>query len=139
MKRGLLPHRSICIGTVIIAGALCPALASAGAQNVHVNYWHAKRKLRKFAVMVCPYGNCPSRVRDCQRRSARRVDCHSETLINNESIPVENESEAIPNELCSWNGVAMPFHGSRTRLRLQAKHFACRPTKARGLPPLNHR
>lgn len=130
-------HGLICASALLATACFCPALSSADSPGTHVNFWNAKRQLTRFAAMVCPYGTCPSRVYACERRSARRVDCRSETLVNNESIPVENESEAVPNELCSWNGVATPFQGSSTKLLLQAKHFACRATKSRNLPPRN--
>jgi hypothetical protein len=131
-------NRAICAAALIAVAALAwPALAAAAAPSEgHVNFGQAKSQLKRYAVMVCPYGTCPSRIYGCKRRSARRVDCKSQTLINNEAIPVENESEAQPNEICSWLGIATPSQGSGSSLRIRAEHFRCHPTKSRHLPPL---
>jgi hypothetical protein len=123
-------------GVLLLAIAVLPASALAAQPGGYVHFGQAKRELRRYAVMVCPHGTCPSRVHDCRRVSARRVDCPSQTLVNNEDIAVEGESEVPENEICSWNGVATPFHGSSTRLRLQTRHFRCRGTTLRHLPPL---
>lgn len=126
----------ICVITLIATAILLwPTLANAAQSDTYVNFSHAKRALKRYAAMVCPHGTCPHRTYACRRRSTRRVDCHSQTLINNETIPVENENEAIPNEICSWIGIATPFRGSGTSLRLRAKHFTCRQTESRNLPP----
>jgi hypothetical protein len=127
---------SIC-GSTLIAMALLPwpMPANAAQATNYVHFGDAKRQLTRYAVMVCPDGTCPSRVYGCNRRSARRVDCKSQTLINNEAIPVENESEAPPNEICSWVGIATPSRNGSS-LRIQAEHFRCRPTQSRHLPPL---
>lgn len=128
--------RAICATALIAVAALAwPALAAPAPSKGHVNFEQAKRQLKRYAVMVCPYGTCPSRIYTCERRSARRVDCKSQTLINNEAIPVENESEAPPNEICSWVGIAAPSRNGSS-LRIRAEHFRCRPTKSRHLPPL---
>lgn len=127
--------RATALGAMIVLAL--STVASATRSDSYVHFGHAKRQLKRYAAMVCPNGKgaCPWRVYACQRRSAQRVDCRSETLINNEEIPVEHENEAIPNEICSWLGIATPFRGSATNLRLRAKHFTCHYTESRSLPP----
>lgn len=130
--RGLL-----CAIAVVAIALVSPATIATGATSeAHVNFRQAKRALARFARMTCPHADCLSRVHSCRRRSERRVDCRSEVLINNQgSESAEEEGQAIPNELCTWLGVATPARPRGTGLRVEARGFACRATEATTLPP----
>jgi hypothetical protein len=124
-----LPYRGAIWVAVVAAMVLsCSNFANAGESDVRIDFQHAKRQIKHYTAMTCAEP-CRHRAYGCRRHSPSRVSCHSWTLTRREGIVYPEEEFVIERETCKWVTVATPFHGSATRLRLQAKHFICRITR----------
>jgi len=108
---------------------LLPTLVSAANESSSIDFGHAKRELQRYAYFTCPTTDCPHRTYACRRLSPRRVACDSEILVVKEGVIEPQHKFVVERQICSWVGVATPFHGSTKKLRLAAKHFKCRLAK----------
>lgn len=122
------PAPIIC-AALLLGALLLIAPAGAGARGKEIKFEQAKRELAEYAAWTCPTAECEHRTYDCRRRSALRVECRSETLENWEEENEKGERVVLWRELCHWIGVAIPYRGSTTRLKLTSRGFVCRRLK----------